>query len=451
MKIGEDLMEQEEMRRKALQMIRAAIDAVNPTKLVQENMEVKDEKIKIGDKFFQKGEFSEIVILGIGKASTAMARGLEKLDPDDGLVITKKSEKQVTLDSPIEIKEGGHPYPNIHSFKASKELVSKVTRKKDCLFIFLVSGGGSALFTYPVKGISIEEIEKINRLLIDSGADIHEINRVRKHLSKVKGGRFAEICREHGEVISLILSDVVGDDLSVIASGPTYLDNSTFKDSLNILKTYGIWDEVSKGIQKHITDGIKGKIKETPFEIDADNFLIGNNLMALREMKRVAETEGFDPVILTSHNTGEAKEVAKSFIGIAKDVQINSTPIEPPAALIIGGETTVKIQDIDLTYEGGPNREFVLSSAINISDQEKIVVASLDSDGTDGRGKAGAIADTKSIKRTNLDARKLLMDHDTQRFFDEIGDSIELESETNINDITVILVDDPQLDVVKYN
>ncbi|MFO7791645.1 MAG: DUF4147 domain-containing protein [Candidatus Saliniplasma sp.] len=435
-------MDLEEMRSTALQMIKTAVDASDPEKLVQENIDVEEDQIKIGDTYFQKSEFEEIVVLGIGKASVPMVSGCEKMNPDDGLVITKKGAGYEGLKNPIEIREAAHPYPDTDSLKASREMISKVEEKDDALFIFLISGGGSSLFTYPVDEVTIEELEGLNRLLIDSGADIHEINTVRKHLSRVKGGHFAGLCREHGKLVSLILSDVVGDDLSVIASGPTYHDNSTFKDAQDILKEYGIWKKVSNGIRKHIIDGVDRKIKDTPTEVNADNFLVGNNMLALREMKSIAEQNDFNTTILTSQNTGEAKEVAKPFVGIAKDIQDHSTPFEPPAALVIGGETTVDISDLDRAPEGGPNREFVLSAAIEISDRENIVIASVDSDGTDGRGKAGAIADTRSIRRCGLQAKELLRKHESQRFFEELGDSIEMESDTNINDITVILIDE---------
>ncbi|MGM0405976.1 MAG: glycerate kinase type-2 family protein, partial [Thermoplasmatota archaeon] len=336
-----------------------------------------------------------------------------------------------------------HPYPDMDSFNAAHEIISEVEKKNDCLFIILISGGGSSLFTYPDEPISIQEVSELNRLLIESGADIHQINTVRKHISQVKGGKFGKFCSQHGKVISLILSDVVGDDMSDIASGLTYPDNTSFKDAKDVLENYNLWKKIPESIREHIEKGLDGDIKETPKNVDTDSYLIGNNLLALREMKKIGEKEGFNTKILTSQNTGKAKEVAKPFAGIAKEIQDSSNPLKTPAALLIGGETTVDISgENSIKGKGGPNREFILSFALEVRNRKKMVAASVDSDGTDGVGKAGAIADTTSIKRCKLDAEKLLAKHDSQRFFDYLDDSIEFESETNVNDLTVILIDE---------
>ncbi len=441
--IGVDLMDIENMRSSALKMIKKGIQAADPEKLVQKNIDLNKDKIKICNQILKRSDFNEIVVIGIGKASFAMASGCKKLHPDDVLIITKKGYGNEKRDDTIKILKGDHPYPNKNSFNAAREIISKIGKKKDCLFIILISGGGSSLFTIPHNNISIQEVSELNRMLIESGADIHQINTVRKHISQVKGGKFGELCGQHGNVISLILSDVVGDDMSDIASGPTYPDNTSFKDAKDVLKKYDLWKKIPEGIKKHIENGLAGKVEETPEKVDADNYLIGNNLLALREMKRIGAKEGFNTKILTSQNTGEAKEIAKPFAGIAKEIQDSSNPLKPPAALLIGGETTVDISgENSKKIKGGPNREFVLSFALEVRNKKNIVAASVDSDGTDGVGKAGAIADTTSIKRCELDAEKLLAKHDSQRFFDYLGDSIEFESKTNVNDLTVILIDE---------
>lgn len=437
-------MEINKMRDYALQLIKTGVDSAEPESLVNRNIVINGDKIKICDKTFNRSEFKEIVMLGIGKASPAMASGCEKVNPDDGLIITKLYNKENENQYPlIDIKKGGHPYPNEDSFEATKNMISKVENKEDCLFIFLISGGGSSLLSFPVKGVKIDELNLLNRLMIKSGANIHEINTVRKHLSQVKGGRLAKLCRPHGKVISLILSDVVGDKLSDIASGPTCTDKTTFEDAKVVLKKYRLWERIPKSIRDHIKKGIAGEIEDTSEKIDADNFLIGNNLTALKGVKEMAEEMGFNSMILTSQNMGEAKEVAKTFAGIAKEVQDSFNPLKPPAALIFGGETTVDMNYTNgVEVDGGPNREFVLSFAKEIRNREKIVIASVDTDGTDGRGKAGAIADGNSINRSNFDADDLLKTHRSQKFFDELGDSIEFKSRTNVNDISIILIDE---------
>jgi len=435
-------MQSEDMKEIALEMLNAGLDAVDPIYLTRKNIEIHDEYIKICDKVFYRSNFSEIVVLGFGKASEAMALGCEKLQLDDGIIITPKGKGKREISSKIVLREAEHPLPSIDNIKAADELLSKIEMKEEALFIILISGGGSALLTKPYKDITVEDIRELNHLLLTSGANIYEINTVRKHLSEVKGGRLAKKCREHGKVISLVLSDVVGDDLSVIASGPTYPDKTTFSDTFDVIDRYELWDKISEDIREHIIRGMDGEITETPKEVDADNFIIGNNMTALRAAKSVSEEKNFNTIILTSQNTGESREVAKSLMGIAKEVQDSNNPMEPPAALILGGETTVNLKDSEgYGKEGGPNRELVLSSAIEIKGRDSIVLLSVDSDGTDGIGKAGAIADTNSLDRSELVAEEILRTHESQRFFDDLGDSIELNSFTNVNDITIILVD----------
>ncbi|MEF8835446.1 MAG: DUF4147 domain-containing protein [Candidatus Thermoplasmatota archaeon] len=434
-------MDFREMRELAKRMIVQGVRSADPEQLVKKNLEIDGSKIKICRNTFNHEDYQDIVVLGIGKASVPMAIGCEKLNPDDGLVITKFNDNIEEEKSPVKVKKAHHPYPKEANIEATNELLSKVEEKENTLFIFLVSGGGSALFTSPVEGITTSEINELNKLLVKSGADIYEINTVRKHVSKVKGGKFGEFCRERGDMVSLIISDVVGDDLSVIASGPTYPDGSTYKDTEKILKKYRLWKKVSQSFRDHINSGLKGEVQETPKELDIDNFLIGDNMIALKGAKRAAHKEDLNSMILTSRNKGEAKVVAKPLMGIAKEIQDTSNPIKPPAAVILGGETTVRFYSEDKeTGTGGPNRELALSSAIEIQDRENIVVASVDTDGIDGMDKAGAIADTSTVKRCELDSKDHLDRHDSQSYFESIDDSIEFESKTNVNDITVILV-----------
>jgi len=429
------------MRQLAEEMIIEGVRSADSEQLVKKNIEVRGQDIKICGKRFRRDDYKEIVLLGIGKASVPMSRGCEELNPDDGLVITKHGDDMERDGSPVVVRRAHHPYPDQINIDASKELLSKVEEKEEALFIFLVSGGGSALFTYPVNGIKTSEIRELNEHLIKSGANINEINAVRKHLSRVKGGKFGDLCSKKGDIVSLIISDVVGDDLSSIASGPTYPDGSTYEDAKKILEEYGIWKRASQSIRDRIKRGLKGEVEETPTDLDVNNFLIGNNMVALKGARKIADKKELNTMILTSQNQGEAKEVAKPLIGVAKEVQDTGNPIEPPVAVLSGGETTVRLKKVDeRTGEGGPNREFVLSAAIEIQDREDIVVASVDSDGIDGTDKAGAIADTSTVEKCTLDPKDHLEKHDTQTYFESIGDSIEFNSKTNVNDITVIIV-----------
>ncbi|MFP4001052.1 MAG: glycerate kinase [Thermoplasmata archaeon] len=431
----------DEMRDLAKEMILEAVKAADPEKLVRDSIKVEENTIKIAGKKFNRNDYEEVVVFAIGKASVAMATGCDKLDPDDGLVITKSGEEYDEERCPVKVRKANHPYPKEANIEATNELLSKVKEKENALFVFMVSGGGSALFLSPVEGITLSEMNTLNKLLVKSGANIHEINAVRKHVSEVKGGRFGDLCSSKGDIVSLIISDVVGDDLSVIASGPTYPDDSTFEDAERVLKEYDLWEDVPDSIRKHIEEGLKGNMNDTPTDLNVDNYLIGNNLLALKKGKEIAERNDFDSLILTSQNEGEGKVVAKPLSGIAKEIQDSGYPMNPPAAVILGGETTVRFRSMDAeSGMGGPNRELVLSGAMEIKNRNNIVFASVDSDGIDGMDKAGAIADTTTIQNSGLDPKEHLDRHDSQTFFETIDGNIEFESRTNVNDITVILV-----------
>lgn len=433
----------EEMRDLAEEMVHEAVRAADPERLVRKNIKVEGDEFEICGKKFSREDYTEVVVFGIGKASVPMASGLEELNPDDGLVITK-SGKDTDLSIPaIEVEEASHPYPEKANLEASDALLSKLGDKEDAFFLFLISGGGSALFLSPAAGINIKDMKELNELLVKSGADIHKINSVRKHLSEVKGGRLGEKLTRKGDVVSLIVSDVVGDDMGSIASGPTYPDLTTYKDAVEVLKRYDLWDQIPESVREHLERGLNDELEETPKRLDVENFVIGNNMTALQGAKRVAEKNNFNSIILTSQNIGEAKGVAKPYTGIAKETQDSNSPLEPPAALIFGGEMTVGFRKGENGVgKGGPNREFLLSSALEIRDRENIVVISVDSDGIDGMEKAGAVADTTTIERSDLNAKRLLEKHDSQAFFESINDSIEFESETNVNDISVILIEE---------
>lgn len=434
-------MDLKEMRSLTKKMMMEGVRATDPEELVKNEIEVEGDEITIHGKSFNRKDYDEVVLLGIGKASVAMAIGCQKLDPDDGLIITKAGKNIDEERCPVKVRKAHHPYPKQENMDAGEELLSIVEEKEHALFVFLVSGGGSALFTSPVNDITLSEMNDLNKLLVKSGANIHEINAVRKHVSGVKGGRLGNLCCNKGDMASLIISDVVGDDLSVIASGPTYPDDSTYENAKEVLREFGLSNKVSDKIKERINKGIEGEVEETPKELDVHNFLIGNNMLALKEARKIAEDEGFNNIILTSQNEGEARMVAKPLMGIAKEIQDTNNPIEPPAAVILGGETTVRFYSEDKEVgKGGPNRELVLSSAIEIQDRNNIDVGSVDSDGIDGMEKAGAIADTSTVERCELNPKDHLERHDSQPYFESIDDSIEFDSRTNVNDITIILV-----------
>jgi len=438
-------------RKLAHEMIMAGVNVADPRQSIKDSVKVDGDMLTIRGDTFSLKDYDKVLLFGVGKASTPMCQAFEDiLKPDGGLVITKLGEEICIADvKMIPVKRAYHPEPRAENAEYSREIldmIDAVGENEKVLVFLMVSGGGSALFTCAPETVSIEDKFKLNQLLMKCGADIHDINTIRKHCSDIKGGKFGQrVARKGGTLVSLILSDVVGDDLSAVASGPSYKDGSTFADAVRLMKQYEIWDEAPQSVRDHMDRGLKDASLEPPREVPPGvyNYLIGNNLAALEAAKAIAVREGFDTTILTSQNTGEAKIIAKAFMGIAKEIQDSQNPVKPPACLIVGGEMIVTFNWEDRNGFG-PTREFVLSSALEIQGRKNIVVAGCDTDGVDGDGKSGAIADGNTVSRATLDARHYLDKHDAEIFFDSLGDSIQFVSMTNVNDIIVIIVGDKE-------
>jgi hydroxypyruvate reductase len=330
-----------------------------------------------------------------------MAKALEDLLENkiaDGVIVVK-DEHGLPLKK-IKVCEASHPVPDARGVKGTQEILSLVEKagKRD-LVICLISGGGSALLIAPVQDISLEDKQSATKLLLACGATIHEFNTVRKHLSRAKGGRLAQMAYP-ATVISLILSDVVGDDLDVIASGPTVPDSSKFEEAVQILRGYGVWDQLTPSVRNHLEKGTSGQIADTPKSDNAVfrrcyQVLVGTNLQALKAAGQEAQRLGYRPLILSSKVEGEAREVAKFYTAIAKEILETAHPMEPPVCVLAGGETTVTLQG---DGRGGRNQEFALASALAIEKLDNIIVLSGGTDGTDGpTDAAGAIADGNTV------------------------------------------------------
>ncbi len=438
-------------RKLAHEMIMAGVNTADPRQSIKDSVKVEGDKLTIRGDTFSLKDYNRVLLFGVGKASTPMCQAFEGiLKPDDGLVITKLGEEICIADvTSIPVKRAYHPEPRAENAEYSREIldmIDAIGKDEKVLVFLMVSGGGSALFSCAPTTVSIEDKFKLNQLLMKCGANIHDINTIRKHCSDIKGGKFGQrVTRKGGTLISLILSDVVGDDLSAIASGPSYKDSSTFADAVRLMKQYGIWEEAPQSVRDHMERGLQDASLEPPRDVPAGvyNYLIGNNLGALEAAKAIAVRNGFNTTILTSQNTGEAKIIAKAYMGIAKEIQDSQNPLKAPACLIVGGEMIVTFNWEDRNGFG-PTREFVLSSAIEIQGRKNIVVAGCDSDGVDGDGKSGAIADGHTIARAKLDPRHYLDKHDAEIFFDSLDDSIQFVSMTNVNDIIIILVGDKE-------
>lgn len=435
------------LRRDAQEIFQAGVNAVNPINAIRKHVRLKDRLMTVEDTKYDLTQFARVYVLGIGKASAAMGQAMEGLLGEklsSGLVITKY-DHGLPLRK-IQLIEAGHPVPDEAGFRGAQRIVGLLeeTGEND-LVIFLISGGGSALFPYPIESLSLEDMQKVTQTLLEVGANIHEINALRKHLSAVKGGRLARIAFP-STLVSLILSDVIGDDLGSIASGPTVPDRSTFADCLHVLDKYDIRDRVPPVVIEIMEKGVRGDIEESPKPGDVvfeqiQNIIIGSSIQAVKAAEIEAHNLGYNTLILSTFIEGETKDIAKVHAAIAKEILSSANPIAKPACIISGGETTVTIRGKGL---GGRNLEFTLSAAIDIAGLKDVVVLSAGTDGTDGpTDAAGAIADGSSIERAEnlgLDAERLLQDNDSYHFFQSLGDLIITgPTHTNVMDLRLVL------------
>ena len=428
-----------ELRNTAAEAIKAGVAAADPYRCITSSISVQEGILTIDEDRYRLSDHGEIKVFGFGKASIKMAEAVNDIiEVDEGIIISNKKPDDVPEN--FRYFEGDHPLPSERNVEATEEILKSMkNNSEDTLSIVLISGGGSAMLCSPPTDVPIEDVRELNRILVGSGLSIDDINTVRKHVSRVKGGKLPSFMK--GDILSLIISDVVDNDISSIASGPTCSDADSFLDAFIILDENDLIEKIPSSIRDHINKGIMEKEEDTPESMPdrSSNYLVGENLTALEGAKDHLKDIGFNSLILTSKNQGSAKEVIKPYLAVAEEAQTSGNPIPTPAAFLIGGEMTVK-GEIPKGNKGGPNREFVLRCALKIQDKKGIVVASADSDGIDGRGKAGAVADGTTISRGKEDPNYVLKEHSTEGFFDRIGDSIEFDSSTNVNDISVILV-----------
>jgi hydroxypyruvate reductase len=446
MKIQVDRIEL--MRQQAEEIFRAALKAVDPIEAVLRYVKIVDGVLHVGKQRFELKDYDRILIVGAGKAGAPMARALEDLLDDrisDGVIVVKEGHG-LSLKH-VKIHEAGHPVPDERGIQGAEEILALVsTAGERDLVLCVISGGGSALLVAPAEGVTLGDKQEVTRLLLACGADIHEINTVRKHLSRTKGGWLAR-CAHPATVVTLILSDVIGDDLNVIGSGPTVPDPSTFEDAEGVFKKYDVWDRVPSSVKNRFLAGLKGDIPDTPKSDDyvfqnCYSELVGTNIQALIAASREAEQQGYRPLILSSTVEGEAREVVKVLTAIAKEIRSSGNPFPPPACILCGGETTVTLLG---DGKGGRNQEFVLAAAPLIDGMADVVVLSGGTDGTDGpTDAAGALADGTTVKRARakgLDPLTYLRRSDSYHFLQTIGDLIITgPTRTNVMDVYMVLV-----------
>jgi glycerate-2-kinase len=438
------------VREAILLAFESALSSSNPYQLIIDNVSVADSILKIGSTQFDLNKFKNIIVIGGGKASGSMTQALENLLGDritHGMVniLTGTSVNYPT--KKIFLNEAGHPIPTENGMSGARKMLEFAENAcKDDLIICLISGGGSAMMALPKEGITLNDKRTVTQLLLRSGATINELNAVRKHLSDFKGGWLAKKAQP-ATLVSLILSDVVGDPLDTISSGPTAPDHTTYQDVADIFEKYKLSKEIPESIKKILEMGLGGIISETPKPNDSVfdnvyNIVLGNNKLACLSAKKKLTELGFNTLFLTSYMEGEAKDVGIFLGAIAKEIFNSGNPIARPAAVIVGGETTVTVKGKGL---GGRNQEIVLSAASKIVKMEGVAIASIGTDGIDGpTDAAGAIVDGESIlraQRSGLNNKKMLNDNNSYNFFSKIGDLIITgPTGSNVNDIALICI-----------
>jgi len=381
------------------------------------------------------------LVVGAGKASAAMARAFEThwAAPVAGLVVTRYG--YAVPCERIEIVEAAHPVPDAAGEAAAKRMLAMVGGlTADDLVVALISGGGSALLALPAEGLTLDDKQDVNRALLKSGATIGEMNTVRRHLSAIKGGRLAGACHP-AQVVTLVMSDVPGDDPIVIASGPTVADPTTCADALDVIRRYGI--DVPARVTRLLESGAGETVKPgDPRLARARTRMIATPQRALEAAAAVARDAGFAPCILGDSLEGEARDVGKVMAGIAQQAATHGQPAAPPCVLLSGGETTVTVRG---RGRGGRNVEFLLALAIALDGRPGVFALAGDTDGVDGQEEiAGAIATPDTLSRAwakNLRPRDALADNDGHGFFEALGDSVITgPTLTNVNDFRAILV-----------
>ncbi len=440
----------DEKTKKTLQEIfMAGIRAVDPEEAVRRHVELSGNELKVGACSYRLDRFKRIFVTGFGKGTAPMAKALEQILGDrltEGW-ITVKYGHGMPLEK-VRVMEAGHPVPDQAGLEAARYVLERLQGcSEHDLVLCAFSGGGSALFPAPRPPLDLGEKQATTRLLLECGATIFELNSLRKHLSSAKGGQLARIAYP-ARVISLFLSDVVGDPLDVIASGPTVADPSTFADCIRIVDHYGLSEKLPSSVLKLLRDGAGGLLEDTPKPGDVvfervQNLVVGNNRAALLASAQKASGLGYSPLILSSYVQGEAREIAEFFTATGKEIVSSGHPIHAPACVLAGGETTVTIRG---EGKGGRNQELALAAAICLDGWPGISVLSAGTDGSDGpTDAAGAFADADTCRaavRKGLNALDYLSRNDSYHFFEAIGDLlITGPTRTNVMDVLCMIVD----------
>jgi glycerate 2-kinase len=431
-------------------LVRAALDAVEPAQAVRNLVTREQDRLSVAGTAYDLQDYERVYVVGGGKAGAPMALALSEALGSSltaGWINVKEGH---LIDHPLPetltIHEAGHPIPNEAGQMGAQRILdlARQAGERD-LFFCLISGGGSALLPAPVKGITLADLQALTGAMLRCGATINEINAVRKHCSQLKGGQLARAASP-ATVVSLVLSDVVGNPLDVIASGPTVPDTTTFGDAYAVLERFAIVDDVPQNIIARLRAGMAGEIADTPKAGDpifdkVQNVIVGSNAIAARAAEAAAREMGFNTLVLSTYVEGEAREIALVAAAIAKSLIAEGWPIPRPACVVAGGETTVTIRG---SGKGGRNQEMALAAAMAIDGWQGVTLFTLATDGTDGpTDAAGAIVNGETLSRARelgMSAADTLARNDSYHFFDRLGHLIRTgPTNTNVNDLFFVL------------
>jgi hydroxypyruvate reductase/glycerate 2-kinase len=442
-------MNMNKRRKFARRIFHSAVESVLPDRLIIGSIALEGNKLQVFDAVHPLRTDQKVHVFGSGKASVGMAKSLLSLLKDrvaGGIIVTN----HLTDDdlSPLMTVQGSHPVPDEKSIRGAELLLDGLAKlNRDDFFIYLLSGGSSALIEKPLPTITLAEVQETTKLLLHNSVPIQQINAIRKHLSQVKGGRLGQCTKASGVV--LVISDVIDDDLSVIGSAPLYYDITSFKQCSEILQRVAIWEKIPASIREIFVRGAKGDIPETPKKAkdSITHYLLGTNRTALKQAQRVAKELGLSSYIITSSLNGEAREVAKVLVSIARDVSRYHEPFQPPVCLLFGGETTVTVRG---SGKGGRNQELALAALAEIGGQDNILLLSGGTDGIDGNSSAaGAIADSVFFiesTRRSLSIDRFLEDNNSNEFFQSVNGLLEIgPTGTNVMDITLLIIDKEEI------
>ncbi|MEM7538367.1 MAG: glycerate kinase [Chloroflexota bacterium] len=444
-------------RQPIVDVLNAALAAVNPYNAVENAVQLNEGQLQIGDTTYDITQCERIFVVGAGKAGAPMTQAIEDIFEDqvsdgslNGVVVVKDKHGGPTKS--VNILEASHPIPNQAGVDAGQQVLTMAQGAgPNDLVIALLSGGGSALLVAPAEGIALADIQAMTDALLACGATINEVNCLRKHCSAVKGGQLARAVAP-ATLITLVLSDVIGNPLDVIASGPTVPDASTWADAWEIVERYEIAEQLPAVIVKRLQAGLADEIADTPTAddpafTDSQTVVVADNRVAAQAAVAKAQSLGFNTLLLSTFIEGEAADVAKVAVGLGKEIQDIGLPLAPPACLILGGETTVSLGSNP--GKGGRNQELALAAAIALDKHPvkspEMTIVSLATDGTDGpTDSAGGLADHMTLERgraLGLDAEGHLRTHDAYPYLESVGDLLVTgPTQTNVNDLIFVFV-----------